>query len=864
MQLRKKIKLSYALIVLISVPLCSIFAATVNIPQATDSLAKESVAKQLGWVDSTDNRCGGFYLEPAYDYTDDLVKNNLIQYTSNGPTLFALHGTSVMQGNVTVTQPGQQILANKAYLYRDPTTGKLSAIDLYGDVHLREPNTLVVAKNAHLDFISKNQSLNDILYRTSIYSKLHPKTAAPTNGELRLERKITQLSAWGKAKEFVKNSPKIYVFKQVSFTTCPPNSSVWQLQASKIVLNKNTGRGTATNARLSIKHIPVFYAPYMNFPIDSRRATGFLSPVIGSSNKAGPYVGTPFYWNMAPNFDTTITPTYLGKRGLEIADLFRYLTPHNSGKLTFTVTPNDKEFSHLQTNLQRDFGSNPDPMIQANLRHVENAGSTRGEIVWQNQLRLNEHWFSNVSYNRVTDDYYLEDYGHGLANEATQNQLLQQADVNYNGPNWNFVARLQQYQTLHPIDQPTPFLNQYRRLPQLVLDGDYPDQPLGLDYFISNELTHFTITNNPGSETPMPVGNRLHMQPGIRLPWSTPYLFITPRVQVSMTKYELGDVTQNSMKNMSIAIPIIDLNSGLYFDRDMTLFGYNLRQTLEPQIYYNYIPYHNQTKFPVFDTTTNTLTYDQIFTYNRFSGLDRVGDANQVSVGVTTRFIDRDSGFEKVRAGIGEIIYFANRNVTLCTLNDPDCPDQATVRDNTLRRSPLTGVLSYHLNRFWSLTGNTIWNTQINQMENQSILLQYSRDSQRVINLGYNFVYNGDPQVNRPVNSSRNNLKQTDLSFAWPLVYNWSAVGRWTQSINEGHFQNLLAGLQYDSCCWAVRAVAGRTFINLNANNQPQYNDEFYFQFALKGLGSFGPGGDPTQLLSSSVSGFDAEFGQDY
>jgi LPS-assembly protein len=470
MSLIKKTKLSYALIILVSLPLwlTVMGAATISAhsvpPPQMDTLSKETIAKQLGWVESDENRCGGFYLEPAYEYSEDEAKNNLIQYTSEGPTLFSLHGTSVMEGNVTVTQPGQQVIANKAYLYRDPTTGKLSAIDLQGDVHLREPNTLVVARNAHLDFVNKAQSLNNISYRVSIYSKIHPKPKSPSNSELQVDRKITQLSAWGEAKEFIKDKPKIYVFKQVSYSTCPPSANMWQLRASKITLNKNTGRGSAANARLYIKKIPVFYAPYINFPIDGRRETGFLSPVVGSSNKAGPYFGTPFYWNLAPNYDMTLTPSYLTKRGFQFADLFRYINQQDSGKLTANLTPKDKQFGHLQTTLQNTYGSSTDPMIQANLRHVEKAGAARGEITWQNQLRFNEHWFSNVDYTRVSDDYYLEDYGHSLGNEVTQNQLLQQADVHYNGQNWNFVGRLQQYQTLHPIDQPTPFLNQYRRL----------------------------------------------------------------------------------------------------------------------------------------------------------------------------------------------------------------------------------------------------------------------------------------------------------------------------------------------------------------------------------------------------------------
>jgi LPS-assembly protein len=863
-------KLAYLSVALVYAGLSGGVAAAVKIqednptPVVPISVQPKSVIDQLGWVSSSASRCGGYYLEPPYDYNDELNKHHLIQYSSNGPTLFALHGTSIMTGDVTITQEGQQIIANQAKLYRDPKTNKLSAIGLNGNVHLREPNTLVVAREANIDLQAKTQSLHDILYRTSIYGKLHVKPQTLTNADLQVARQVFQLNAWGEAKSMTKDGPRVYVFKEVSYTTCPPDTSVWKLKASRIVLNKNTGRGYARNARFYIKKIPVFYAPYINFPIDARRATGLLSPVLGSSSKSGPYVGTPFYWNMAPNYDMTLTPAYLSKRGLQVTDLFRYMNEQGNGRLTLNIIPNDKQFSHLQTQLQEEFQNSTDPATIASLQHLENAGSTRGAFTWQNNLRLNDHWSSTVNYTRVSDDYYLEDFNHSLATQVTQNQLLQQADITYKSTHWDFTGRLQQYQTLHPIDQPAQFLNQYSRFPQLVLDGDYPDQRLGLDYFISNELTHFSIINNPGSPQPQPFGNRLHSQPGVSLPLNIPYLFVTPRAQVAMTQYELGDVSQNNMKNMGLALPILDLSSGLYFDRQVGFFGHKMQQTLEPQIYYLYVPYHNQNKFPIFDTTKNTLTYDQLFTYNRFSGLDRIGDANQISVGVTTRFIESSSGFERVRAGIGEIIYFANRNVTLCGINDPACPGPEILRDNKLRRSPLTGVLDYHLNDSWSLTGNTIWNTQINQMDNQSVVLQYHKDSDHLVNLGYSYVRQGDPQPSLPSGSGGNNLKQTDLSFSWPIVHNWSGIGRWTESINEGHFQNLLAGLQYDSCCWAVRAVAGRTFINLDANNVPVYNDEFYVQFALKGLGSFSPGGDPTQLLNSSVNGYNAEFGQDY
>ena len=276
-----------------------------------------------------------------------------------------------MTGDVTITQEGQQIIANKAFLYRDPITSKLTAIGLSGNVRLREPNTLIVAREAHIDLKEKPHALNDFLYRMIINVRLQKKAATLTNADLQVAREVIQLSAWGEAKEITKDSPRVYVFKDVSYTTCPPDTSIWKLKASKIVLNKNTGRGYARNAKFYIKKIPVFYAPYINFPIDSRRQTGLLSPVIGSSSKSGPYLGTPFYWNLAPNYDTTITPAYLSKRGWQFTDLFRYMTEKDNGRSdSLNVIPNDKQFSHLQTTLQEEFQDNPDPAIQASLGSI--------------------------------------------------------------------------------------------------------------------------------------------------------------------------------------------------------------------------------------------------------------------------------------------------------------------------------------------------------------------------------------------------------------------------------------------------------------------------------------------------------------
>lgn len=831
-------------------------------------LTQEEIVKYLGWIHTGENRCGGYYVEAPFTYPEILLNTNAVQITSD-QLLFAQHGTSVGQGKVTITRMGQQIVANKAFLYRDPTTGKVNAIELEHEVTLREPNSLVVANRGRYLLTSKSESLQDILYRTSIYANESNRPAQPSNQELQLERHVVQLNAWGQAKEFTQDQPKIFEFEQASFTTCPPDTSVWSVKASHITLNKESGRGEATHARILVKGIPVFYTPYLNFPIDARRKTGFLWPSVGSSSLSGPFLRAPFYFNLAPNYDDTLTPSYLSKRGLQLSNLYRYLTPKSSGNFTLEILPADRFFRQFQEDAKNNSAFMQTPTSISELRRLEHASTTRKSFSWQNGTRFDDHWSDSIDYNWVSDDYYLRDFSNNL-NQVTQNQLLQQGELDYKGQNWNFIGRLQGYQTLHPVDQNSIFLNQYARAPQLILNGDYPDTPGGLDYFIDNEVSHFVIQHNPGSSIMFPMGNRLHAMPGISRPINFTFLTITPRVQLDVTKYDIGDLTFSSTKTPSRVLPIFDINTQVYFDRNIKFFGKGYRQTLEPQFYYTYIPYRNQNKLPVFDTTLNTLTYDQLFMYNRFSGIDRIGDANQLAVGVTSRFIDEQSGAEKVKMAAGQILYFRHRVVTLCSsTTDPDCQGSSAFNadpNNRTNRSPLSGLITYNVNTNWSATAATIWNSHTSKVDNQNVSIHYQPPgTQKIVNMGYNFVRNGEILPGDVVNSSASNLSVTDFSVNWPVFRDWSAIGRWTQNWNHNYFQNLLYGLQYDSCCWAVRIVAGRLFTNLNLNNTPTYNTQFYLQFALKGLGPIPVGGgDPSQLLSTNIAGYQTNFGRDF
>jgi LPS-assembly protein len=821
---------------------------------AITPLEQAAIAQHLGWVQSSQGLCGGYYLEQPLPYPPTTHQNNAVTITSGGGVL-SQHQTSLLEKTVTISRTGQQITANKAYLYRDPVTDKLSMAEMLGNVRLREPNSLVTGKKGRYYFENKSKSLFDILYRITLdASKSH---AFPEQ-----EQKITALTAWGKASEFAQTTPKVNELFQASYSTCPPINPTWRVQASHIVLNKNTGRGYATHAKLLVKEIPILYVPYINFPIDKQRKTGFLWPTLGTSNKWGPYILTPFYWNIAPNYDATFTPGLLTKRGLKLDNQFRYLTTTSRGYFDLDFLPNDNAFKDFQDNTANNpIYLNPaNPVTQAELRRLLQASPSRMGFIWRDDSHFNDHWSTHIDINYASDDYYLRDFGQTL-NEISKNYLLQEASFFYKDPYWDFTTRLQGYQTLHPIDEAF-VLNQYRRFPQLSLNGNFPDLYHGLTFFIINDLTHFDLLKTPGTEIILPIGNRLHVQPGVSLPLYWPSFYMTPRFQTAFTDYQLTQTTEtNTPNHIKRAIPIFDIVSGLSVSRDIHFFKSAYQQTLEPQLYYTYIPYQNQAEIPTFDTTVNTLTYDQIFNYNRFTSIDRIGDANQLGIGVTTRLIDQETGYEKIRLGAGEILYFANRRVTLC--NDDSCSDNPSNPTNNYSLSPVSGFLNYHINPIWSVQTNAIWNPITKQLDNTTFAFQYHPDVNRLINVGYTYARSGDVLSGISTTNSANNLKVTDVSIAWPISENLSATGRWSQNWNHDHLQNLLYGLQYDTCCWAARFVGGRAFVgfNPNENNKPQYNNEYYIQFSLKGLGDIGSG-NPGGLLSG-IPGYQSHFGQD-
>ncbi|MFV3016709.1 LPS-assembly protein LptD, partial [Pseudomonas sp. KHB2.9] len=453
--------------------------------------------------------------------------------------------------------------------------------------------------------------------------------------------------------------------KDGTYTTCEPDSNAWQLKGNNITLNPATGFGTATNATLRIKNIPILYTPYIYFPIDNRRQSGFLPPSFSTGSETGFTLVTPYYFNLAPNYDATLYPQYMTKRGLLMEGEFRYLTKSSEGQFGGAYLNDDSNERSKQTDYEK----------------------TRYMLNWQHKGGLDSRLTTQVDYTKISDPFYFQDLKSYEEGVESRDFLNQQGSLTYRGDSYQARLNVQAYQ-LATISQITP----YDRLPQITFNGALPYHPGGLNFSYETEAVRFdrdlrsgNVTNEDGGpfnadgtvgERRLDTyvtgltranGTRLNAAPAVDYPMNWTYGFITPKLKYVYTKYDLDlDGTgktqmaaagQTFKSSQDRAVPIASVDSGLYFDRNTNWFGKDYRQTLEPRAFYLYVPNKDQSDIPVFDTSEYSFSYASLFRDNRFSGTDRIGDENKLSLGLTSRWIE-ENGFERQRVSVGQALYF--------------------------------------------------------------------------------------------------------------------------------------------------------------------------------------------------------------
>lgn len=796
----------------------------------TDDI-RDKFAQCLGWqADENTPVCLGYYQPITVTPLDNPEEVRIMADSVS----FYRTQRSTLSGHVEMQQDQRIVNAQTAYVYRDSKTNEVTKIEFLDHVRYLEPDRMMIARKAIVYPKDKSGEVEDVLYRFN------------TN------RSSALLPAWGRASLIKRFANKDYFLKDATYTTCAPQDKAWAIEAESISIDDAKGKGVARNAKLRIREWPVLYTPYFTFPTNKDRKSGFLMPIVGYSNIGGADLGIPYYWNMAPNYDMTLVPHLYTKRGFMMGGQFRYLTSTSSGILNGSFLPRDKAFREFLQNNEIEF-----PQLRG-------LSTNRWQLDIVDSTQLLSDLRLNVNLQQVSDDYYFQDFSTNLAS-ITQRQLLRQSDLTYSTDNWTLKGMVQSYQTLHPVNE-ISVSPVYERLPQLMARGYYYDLPFNANLNILGQYDQFHWPNDSWNIAlnNMPQGPRFHFNPILSIPMMKPWGYVTPSAQFVENYYDVSrNYTWGSPKaNYNLTIPRYSLDGGLYFERDLKLQGTEYIQTLEPRLFYLRVPYYNQTVIPVYDSGIMIFNVDQLFRTNRFSGFDRIGDANQLSYAITTRWLVDETGAERANFSIGQIKYFSERRVQICQSPTGFCVDSPNTfgkLSSTFGYSPIASRAVYKFNPAWGVTGDYIWDPATNATNNADLNLHYQPSPKAIINGGYSYLVNGDVTQVRNNGAEDNALHQAILAAIWPLSDKWSGVGAYSYNISKNYSMMSFLGVQYDSCCWAMRILGGRTFKNLNDEFEPQYNSNIYLQILLKGLGSVASS-DPSGILNTYIPGYNDPF----
>ncbi|MEO7773614.1 MAG: LPS assembly protein LptD [Steroidobacteraceae bacterium] len=679
--------------------------------------------------------------------------------------IFGVDGKADVSGRVEVRQGDRSISADRVAI-----DSKRNSLEVEGNVTYKDP-TLTVSGEAG------NYSGGAAEFRGAQF-EMPERPARGTAGALQLDRQ------------------GVIKLQDVMYTTCPPDSSDWQIKARSVTLNPSSQTGTSRGAQINFKGVPIIYLPYLSFPIGAARKSGFLFPSIGNSSSGGVQLTMPFYWNIAPQYDLTFEPTLYSRRGVDLGGELRYLSSINTSTLHSNFLPDD---------------------------HVR--GDTRSHVQLLSVTELPGDWRLRLDGANVSDVNYFEDFSQGA--EGTSISFLRRlAHLSYRDEHWQAGALLRNYQTidqqLAPLDRP------YTEMPRLYGGGRWNTRfgALPLELGFDSEVVNFQ--RNAGV-----TGWRVDSEPRAQVRIDQPGYFVRTALSVRSTQYSLDDTAVGQDESPSRTLPIASIDTGLLFERPAGSHG-KRRVTLEPRLLYLYVPYKNQDALPVFDTGLPDLNLVELFRTNRYVGADRLGDANQVSVGITSRLFASDSGTRYLSATLGQRLYFESPRVLL--------PDEIPQGRNS---SDLVAQLELRAYKNWSVDFGLQWDPQQAEAGKSEVRVQYKADGTRVVNLGYRF--------------QRDRLEQVEASGALPIstqgAKQWNAYGRVVYSLRDGKSIEQFAGFEYSSCCWGVRAVA-RHYVS---DRTGERDTGVYLQLELKGLSNVGTAADA--FLERGIRGYSSNPG---
>lgn len=580
--------------------------------------------------------------------------------------------------------------------------------------------------------------------------------------------------------------------REASYTTCPAGNDDWLLEVADLTIDQDRQVGTARNVLLSFKDVPLLYTPWADFPLNDARKSGFLAPTLGLSDKSGLDLTLPYYFNLAPNYDATLYPRILSRRGLQLGGEFRYLMPAYRGVSALEYLPDDQV-----------------------------AGRSRWLVSLNHTHTLTPRLGGQLNFERVSDDGYFRDLSNRI--DVTSRSILPQEGVlNYQGDGWQAGLRAQKLQVLQDPNLP-PITSLYDRLPQFTLSANRAVAGL-LQAELQSEYTYFRHATQPDPLTQVDGGQRLILYPTLSLPYTSSAFSLTPKVGYHYTRYRIDEPLPGMPEEQSRSLPIASVDGRVVFERDFGFRNERYVQTLEPRAYYVYAPYRDQSRIPVFDTAPLDFSFAQIFSENQFIGGDRINDANQLTLALASRFLEQDSGVERLKLMFGQRYYFSSQKVTL-----PGMPP----RDRNT--TDLLAALSGQISQAWRVDAGWQFDTDLGKTIRNTLSASYRPAPGRTVNMGYRFI--------------DGSVEQLNTALQWPLSPRLYGLLRLNYSLRDSSLVEGLAGLEYNGGCWVLRAVVQRIAIA-----ERDASNSFFIQLELNGMGRLGA--SPLSVLKDSIPGY--------
>lgn len=736
---------------------------------------------------------------------------------------------------------------------------KNKQILLQNNVFYQDDNVNIYTEKAQVDYDDKLQRFNNLYLHNKVDIIISPLRIIADYGSHNVKKHYTLLhniqyryydkesrGTAHKVEIIQQPKGKKITLQQATYTNCPPNDHAWYLSSKKLILDQQLGQGKAWQNTLYFYRKPILYLPYFRFPLKNKRQSGFLIPHYHYNSQNGSSLNIPYYLNLASHYDMTLFPQIIQKHGLNIAASWRYLSIHNKANIFAAIDPIDYGFNNFRKNNLNNNSLSSDDIRFLALKRAHNA---RYAFSILDQYQKN-NFFINLDYNAVSDAEYFKNFAPFLIVSATNKQIYnlrtndtleylpQIAQLKYSGKFGYASIIVQHYQTLHSFFNPLidePFI----LLPQIEINlHNYDWNNFHTELF--TQLTNFKSPSFRYNEK----------NDGIRLAnifkfsynINKLYGYIKPEFQLKNIHF----ISRNDIHDANHFFPIFSLDSKLFLDR--FIWHKNYIQTLEPRLFYLFVPYRNQNNLPIFDTNLEPFSFYQLFSTNRFSGLDRQINANQISYGITSRLLTQDSSLEKLYFSIGQIYFFHKQRVSLCnTDNNFNCILQEDKNYN-YRLSPLIMQFNYNLQKNWQINGEWIWSFRTQSSDELALNINYKRE-----NNGLNYVFNVtssylkqedaflniDDKFN--IHNNDHSLWQVYTTLNWPISRKIQLINANILDLRQHYISNTILGINYKSCCWQLELGYQRKLrLRPSSNANKRYDNIVYLQFSLLGLGKIG------------------------